>query len=886
MSDHEFDHLLLPAAALLRRLDGEVLCEVAGCPTHQAEALLAGNLVEPVGDTCRLRAELVTTTLARLRSEQPSAEIALHTAAFHYYLNKLQADAAPSRVAVEDECCYHLDQLFLLIGGQHDWQTILEYTLALRAASPEQRRHRQRVQAYEGYIATRTDDFLRGEALLSDLLAQTIEEPATRIKALKGLADSAYTRSRYDTALELYQQIYEVALATGDLAYQGLALLNQGLVHHELERYDEALRYCTESLPYFEAPGEERRLAAALYHAGLYSMYLGRWDDAWTFNARTEQLFKQLGLDSQLGFIYWQQGYLNHIFGNEAASEEAYLRALPLAESPQHGQPSLAKDVWLYLGLLAHTQEQWSTALQHYDRALALATQQDRQHQTCMIHYRRGQSYDRQRRDDEALDAYLTAIASIESLRSKTIGEDVRIGLLGTTQQLYESTVLLYLERGQLEEAFHYAERARSRAFLDSLEHKSPHLALTLDQPVTTVHELQQHLPESALIVEYFTAGVLPRHQHLINSIPAGNTRLRSAVTLVPQVVVFTISRDHFGVHRLKLNPNTLRPQLGDTHPGRHLLNGRIPHHLYDTLIAPIEGLIDRSATVYIIPHGPLHYVPFTALSSADGKYLIRRHGPAVAQAPSATVLLRHCLNRAPSQAATTLCIGYNDPGGDRPLHFAEAEASYVARLMDGTAWTDAEPKRERLFQSGKQAGLIHIAGHAYYTPHDPLGSALLLGAGDLLSARDIIDGLDLDAATVTLSSCTSGVTGVVPGDELLGLQRALLYAGATSIVCTRWEAVDLVAPLVMDRFYAGLRQGASPAVALRDAQVEVRELAAYDLMALFEQWRAANNELAGAIGDPATILASLQAENHLGQPQPLFAHALLWAPYIVVGRA
>ena len=76
----------------------------------------------------------------------------------------------------------------------------------------------------------------------------------------------------------------------------------------------------------------------------------------------------------------------------------------------------------------------------------------------------------------------------------------------------------------------------------------------------------------------------------------------------------------------------------------------------------------------------------------------------------------------------------------------------------------------------------LHIAGHARFDPHDPLGSYLLLGDGDKLSARAIIHDLDLAVDLVTLSSCTSGVTHVVPGDELRGLQRALLYAGAPTV--------------------------------------------------------------------------------------------------------
>jgi CHAT domain-containing protein len=310
--------------------------------------------------------------------------------------------------------------------------------------------------------------------------------------------------------------------------------------------------------------------------------------------------------------------------------------------------------------------------------------------------------------------------------------------------------------------------------------------------------------------------------------------------------------------------------------------------------------------------------VPFTALRSAAGQYLLDASGPALAHAPSATILLRNCLGRPPAHGSALVALGFNDPQGDQPLRYAEAEAGHIAHMIGGDAWTGTEPKSDRLIAAGHAIRWLHIAGHARFDPLDPLGSALSLGSGDTLSARAIIRDLDLAADLVTLSSCTSGVSHVVPGDELLGLQRALLYAGTPTVVCTRWEARDLVALLVMDRFYAALLQGSAPAVALRDAQIAVRDLTGRELTALLDRWRAEPTELAVALGAPAEalrdmhratrelrdidlapILNSWRAEAtelaaafeqpatppNMLEAQP-FADPLLWAPFMLVGRA
>src|SRR6185369_569659 len=248
------------------------------------------------------------------------------------------------------------------------------------------------------------------------------------------------------------------------------------------------------------------------------------------------------------------------------------------------------------------------------------------------------------------------------------------------------------------------------RAFLDTLVKKSPELYEALAQPVVTLADVQAQLPAGALLLEYFTTGVLPSGEHMINSIPESNARLRQHLTLPPQVILFAITRDRCEVHRPALNPNSLRPPVGDRYPGRHLLHGRLPQHLYDRLIAPAAALLAGCRMLYLVPHGPLHYVPFTALRSASGQYLLHPNGPALAHAPSATILLRNCIGRPPARGSATLALGFNDPLGEQPLRYAEAEAQHVARILGGAAWIGMAPKSERLIAAGSSIRWLHIA--------------------------------------------------------------------------------------------------------------------------------------------------------------------------------
>jgi CHAT domain-containing protein len=406
---------------------------------------------------------------------------------------------------------------------------------------------------------------------------------------------------------------------------------------------------------------------------------------------------------------------------------------------------------------------------------------------------------------------------------------------------------------------------------------KTPELHDEVAQQVVSLADLQAALPADALLVEYYTTGVLPRGEALINKIPPENARLREHLALPPRVIGFAVTRDHFEVFYPRLDPNTLRPLEGDPGPGRRLLRERLLIHLHEQLIAPLDRWLAGRRLLYLVPHGPLHYVPFMALRSASGEYLLREDGPAIALAPSATILLRNCLSRPRAQGGQAIALGYNDEGEDA-LRYAEVEAGHVARLAGGAALLGPAPKQHRLAEIGPRARWLHIAGHAVYDPHDPLGSYLKLGAGERLSARQIMSELNLGADLVTLSACMSGVTHVVPGDELLGLQRAFLYAGAPAVICTLWEAADMVALLVMDRFYAGLIGGRAPAEALRDAQVAVRAMTGRDLMATIDRWRAADPGFVAALGElPEAPEAALDLS--------IYADPLYWAPFMLIGR-
>src|SRR5207244_2643370 len=104
----------------------------------------------------------------------------------------------------------------------------------------------------------------------------------------------------------------------------------------------------------------------------------------------------------------------------------------------------------------------------------------------------------------------------------------------------------------------------------------------------------------------------------------------------------------------------------------------------------------------------------------------------------------------------------------------------------------------------------------------NPMFSSIQLG-DTWLSLFDIYN-LKTSASLVTLSGCGTGMSSVIAGDELLGLVRGFLYAGARSLVVSLWDVHDKTTAELMTGFYRSFAAGNSLASSLRSAMLAMKE--------------------------------------------------------------
>jgi tetratricopeptide (TPR) repeat protein len=195
---------------------------------------------------------------------------------------------------------------------------------------------------------------------------------------------------------------------------------------------------------------------------------------------------------------------------------------------------------------------------------------------------------------------------------------------------------------------------------------------------------------------------------------------------------------------------------------------------------------------VIVVPTGSLHSVLWSALPTAA-----RAGGIAIA--PSAAWWQRTPTS-PPRRRSALLVAG---PG----LRHAEAEIDALhrihprARVLRGRAATVDAVKAAM-----SAATLVHVAAHGMFRADNPMFSTLTFHDG-VLSVHEL-EGVPRLPDTVVLSACSSGRSGVLPGDELLGTSAALMALGVRSVAAPLLPIADHAAAAVSVAMHTGLRRG------------------------------------------------------------------------------
>ncbi|HEV3486207.1 MAG TPA: CHAT domain-containing protein, partial [Vicinamibacterales bacterium] len=316
--------------------------------------------------------------------------------------------------------------------------------------------------------------------------------------------------------------------------------------------------------------------------------------------------------------------------------------------------------------------------------------------------------------------------------------------------------------------------------------------------------DIRACLPSDALLLEYYQA----RGRYYVCVVRRESLEV---VPLAPAPAVHRLLRLlQFQISKFRLGPSYVEAFAAQfrTAAEMHL------SELYAALVAPVRDRLHASHLV-IVPHDVLHGLPFHALN--DGRRFLGDEFT-MSQAPSATVY-RLCRTKPRSGAGAALVMGLPD---EQTPFIVDEVAAISGVLPNAQVFMGEDATIERLQTQATDSRYVHIATHGQFRADNPMFSSIRLGDGPI-GAYDLYQ-LRMSAELVTLSGCSTGRSVVAGGDEVLGLVRGLLYAGARAVLLTLWDTHDRTAAQFMKTFYGQLAAGWSMARAAQHAMWEIRD--------------------------------------------------------------
>ena len=470
-----------------------------------------------------------------------------------------------------------------------------------------------------------------------------------------------------------------------------------------------------------------------------------------------------------------------------------------------------------------------------------------------------------------ALEYYNNAIEIIEQMRARLKLVELASGFIDDKLDIYGAVVSLLYDQERYDDALFMVERSKSRSFLDMLGSRKINFArvdstllLKGDSLRTRLNIAQAELLQLLSKPDSSAADLEKTLQTRIDSLKQAysryllkiretNPELSGMMTVQPwsvskiqalladsvalieyyyignQLYSWFVTSKTVRAERIILSEN----QLKDSVVGlRKLLERQLSveetaQSLYDLLLQPWQSRLKETRHIIFVPHGILHYMPFAVLMNGEGEYLGLTHS--ISLAPSATVL-GFCLQKGQRfldvNPGSMGVLAFGNPDlGDRKfeLPLASREIGSLRRYYkDVRSYLYDKATETQFREIAPYPPLLLFSCHGVFDQNNPLLSALLLAPDEKndgrLEAHEIFT-FNLDAYIVAMSACETGLGTIRGGDEVIGLSRSFIYAGASSLMSSLWKVDDLATAVLVKRFFRYLSEGNSRAEALRKAQ-------------------------------------------------------------------
>ncbi len=642
-----------------------------------------------------------------------------------------------------------------------------------------------------------------------------------------------------------------------------IQLLNaRGYIYAKLGNTDEAIKAYEEAIALTVEIGNLGEEAIGHNNVGDALRLAGRFADARQAFMHAMELDRKLGDSVGLAFDYANIGLAFEGMGRDVDAIENLSEAIAL--SRKLGNPLNELKSLIALGRIYIKQQKLDSARKNLEDGLALAVKLNDTNWEWKYRLQLGRVDVLEGRTKEGLEHFLTAIETTESMPPI-----IRVAKNGPrieeeTSELYDEALDILSKEGKSEEAFDLTERYRSRQFLDLFggetiafpfkgvlerlaKEKESRTRLQaarnewLKAPEDGKAAAKTALDEARASYDASLADLANLNERLPAYVKVDSRPFAELLPLLPDdyalisyyqtgnaLLIWTVAGGSLSMERVEITRDssnervkTFRNLLLNFHPVE-----TVAQSLYEQLILPVQDRIRDREKWVVVPFGPLHFVPFAALY--DGKrFLLDMKAVSYLSSMNQLRFLGSAGGKMPKNPKRLALGGEITEGNDLgKLPFTKHELeSFGYTFVNPTVLIGENASEEEFKRLAPGVDHIHIASHADLDRVSPIRSSLTLapkGNEDGKLRLSEVLALPLKAELVTLSACETALGPLGSGDEVIGLSRAFLGAGARRVLASLWRVSDLATAVLMKHMFRRLKEEA-PSPALRDAQKEVR---------------------------------------------------------------
>lgn len=692
--------------------------------------------------------------------------------------------------------------------------------------------------------------------------------------SLKGIGNVHRSRGDFAAALESYMKSLKISEEIK--APSGTLLGSIGLVKALQADYVHALEYYNSARKEFVATSNKIELARVLSLIGNAQFMQGNYEAALESYTQALSLREQMEDKSGQGDV--RAGIGSTLVRQQKYSEalDNYHEALALFESA--GNKGSVAEVLTRISEAFLLQTDYTRALSAAQSASNIARQTDNVDLLWYARVLEGKALHKQEHVGPAYQAFTDAVSIVESLRSRAPSTS---GTPHNSSLPYLSLIDYLLSQHRPGQAFDYAERAKVQHVFYLFKNNnattnkelSPaerdeeqrllgavaSLEMQLDRETelrssteARRSSLRDRLQKARVAYSAYRSQLFVAHPRLkINrgELPSikleelgplledGSTALLEYVITQNNTYLFVLTSEKKSSQNrrataieLKVYPLEVKNEELTAKVTRfeHLISSRATDfeetaaELYDILVKPAEDQITLRSRLVVVPDGILWRLPFEALESERGRYLVDQMQ--VSYAPSLTALREMQSQRVPitnnarftafgnpalsAEFSDRVNAGYGDTRLEASLDQEEeikrSAAGYAAarpKLLSG-----ADASEDRFRQEASQAAILHFATPAVFDETSPLSSFIGLAPGSgernngFLQARKIVN-VQTNAQLIVMSGARRH--GSYYGSATPALSWSWFVAGSPTMMLNRWAVEPDTRLKLLSQFYS-----------------------------------------------------------------------------------